>query len=172
MRTDDQTAGSSSSAATAGDQPWSRAAGASRNDGSGAGEVHHRRPDGGVAADDSPDYCDDVDDESCWWVQWDFEGYSSSRLSVLSGNHYRLSQPTFADEEEEAEKLKGLSVQELREEVMKRQAAVLQPTRGYDPILKSAGSKSTGDDIFMRQRKLRVARFVLSLRLTAEDRGT
>ncbi|GAX85157.1 hypothetical protein CEUSTIGMA_g12575.t1 [Chlamydomonas eustigma] len=173
MRTDDQTAGSSSSAATAaGDQPWSRAAGASRINGSGAGEVHHRSPDGDVAADDSSDYCDYVDDESCWWVQWDFEGYSSSRLSVLSGNHYRSSQPTSADEEEEAEKLKGLSVQELREEVMKRQAAVLQPTGGYDPILKSADSKSTGDDIFMRQRKLRVARSVLSLRLTAKDRGT
>ncbi|GAX74272.1 hypothetical protein CEUSTIGMA_g1721.t1 [Chlamydomonas eustigma] len=110
MCTDDQTAGTSSSVATAaGDQPWSRAAGASRNNGSGAGEVHHRRPDGGVPADDSSDYCDDVDDESCWWFQWDFKGYSSSRLSVLSGNHYRSSQPKPADEEEEAEKLKGLS---------------------------------------------------------------
>ncbi|GAX79679.1 hypothetical protein CEUSTIGMA_g7120.t1 [Chlamydomonas eustigma] len=115
MRTDDQTAGTSSSAATAaGDQPWSRATGASRNDGSGAGEVHHRSPDGGVAADDSSDYCDDVDDESCCrWVQWDLEGYSSSRLSVLSGNHYRSSQPTSAVVEEEAEKLKGLSVQNV-----------------------------------------------------------
>ncbi|KAG2493511.1 hypothetical protein HYH03_008327 [Edaphochlamys debaryana] len=124
---------------------------------SGGARAHLKRRRGGSRSPDPYDMygnvCvdepyDDADEDAAWWGRW---------VDPWAGRAPPSTQPTAADEEPE---LWQLPLKELEAEVGARQAAVLAPP---------PGSAAAALGPAARQRRLRVARSVLSQRLEQES---
>jgi len=120
-----------------------------------------------------------VDGDAAWWYAWDDdarcgrcsdggagdgadEHTGAARRRCAPDAEFPNTEPRRQDIEAEAAELWGMEVGALKEEVSRRQAEVLAPT--------TEASKALGP--VQRQRRLRVARDVLSARLArAEGAG-
>jgi hypothetical protein len=150
------------------DPAWAGAAGAAfralsdaRDAAMAAGGKQRGSGGAGGADEDGMDWADTgadwagADTDAAWWEEWD----AAEEPGGARGPAFPDTQPREADWEAEAAELSALSLDALRAEVARRQAAVLVPATAEERALPPAA----------RQRRLRVARGVLSARLEAAE---
>lgn len=94
----------------------------------------------------------------CWWDEWD-PTLGERRQEERASKRRRPECPTAAPAVPDGDWLSNLSVKELRDEVSRRQAAILQPL---------PDSEEAGLDPIVRQSRLREARSLLSDRVKTE----
>lgn len=103
----------------------------------------------------------DDDDDAAWWKEWDEEVAAGGAGGKTFAPQFPSTAPTAAEVDREAPELRALPLDALRVEVARRQAAVLAPQREEERGMAPAE----------RQRRLRVARDVLSERTRPGDGG-